>query len=186
MKFFFKYKRTIVSVFILLGISALSPFGNNLRKYTGVLLARLSVSAKTNLELSDEAYAWELVDTESNQFSFEKVKGQVIFLNFWATWCQPCVKEMPEIQKLHEGYRSKVAFLLVTQEDPEKVESFLDRSELELPIYYSRAGIPSEIVPKTLPTTYIIDKKGTIVTAESGARPWNSQQYRDLLDELVQ
>ena len=185
MKFFSKHKILIISLFIVLGMLCLSPIRNTLRKYTGVLLARFSVSSKANHKLSDKAYSWQLVDAESKPYSFEFVKGQVIFLNFWATWCKPCLKEMPEIQKLYEDYGSKVTFLLVTQENTKKVKSFLDRRKLELPIYYSRDGIPNEIASKTLPTTYIIDKEGTITVAESGARTWNSPQYRRLLDELI-
>ncbi|WP_149275302.1 TlpA disulfide reductase family protein [Pareuzebyella sediminis] len=185
MKFFSKHKILIISAFILLGILGLSPIGSTVRRYTGILLARLSVSAKEDLKLSGEAYTWQLADAQTKPFGFESVKGQVVFLNFWATWCKPCIKEMPEIQKLYDDYGSKVTFLLVTQEDTKKVRSFLERRELELPIYYSQAEIPDEIASKTLPTTYIIDKEGTIKIAESGPRAWNSSQYRRLLDELI-
>lgn len=185
MEFVSRHKRLIISVFILLGIVALSPVGTALRRYGGRVLARMSVSNKTDSLLENRVYSWELLDAEGMPVTFGAVKGQVVFLNFWATWCKPCIQEMPEIQKLYNDYGSEVAFLLVTKEDSSKVKPFLNRRKFDIPIFYSKSDIPKKIDSKTLPTTYIIDKNGKIIVAESGAKPWNSEKYRTLIDELL-
>lgn len=85
------------------------------------------------LESSD--FSWKLVSPDGKLIEFEEFRGKVVFLNFWATWCPPCRAEMPDIQRLYEDYEDRIAFILVTQEDPVNVQSFIEDKGYSVPFY---------------------------------------------------
>lgn len=184
-------KRSVVSILLILFLVGLvvyffTPLGPKVRGYAGRLWSKNAVALKADRQISDEAYDWQLTGTDSNAYGFTESKGKVVFLNFWATWCGPCLKEMPDIQKLYDDYGDKVDFLLVTQEETAKVDVFLQKKEYTLPIYFTETqDIPEEIASKSMPTTYIIDTSGKIVLAETGAKDWNSVEVRAILDGLL-
>ncbi len=184
-------KRSIVSILLIvlvLGLGAyfFTPLGPKVRGYAGRLWSKNAVALKTDRQVTDAAYEWQLTGTDGNPYDFAEVKGKVVFLNFWATWCGPCLKEMPVIQKLYDDYGDKVGFLLVTQEETAKVDAFLKKKKYTLPIYFTgTADIPEELASKSIPTTYIIGKSGKIALAETGARDWNSEEVRTILDGLL-
>jgi len=134
-------------------------------------------------ELGD--YQWQLVDLKGNPMEFRTLKGEVILVNIWATWCPPCVAEFPSFVKLHQDYGDKLAFVFVARDDPKKVEAFLQRKGYELPVYYPVSDPPTEFSGSSIPATYIIGKSGEIAVDEKGAANWNSRQTRELLDALL-
>ena len=112
-------------------------------------------------------------------------KGKVTFLNYWATWCAPCIAELPEIQKLYADYGNKVNFILLTQEDVKVVQKFLVKKGYNLPTFSPTMKAPEKLQESSLPTTYIIDAKGNIIIRETGAANWNSKKVRNKLDALL-
>lgn len=184
-------KRSLVSILLVaflvgLGTYLFTPLGPKLRGYAGRLWSKNAVALKTDRQVSEAGYQWPMTDSDGNPYSFTKEKGKVVFLNFWATWCAPCLKEMPDVQRLFDDYGDKVGFVLVTEEDTAKVQIFLRKKGYTLPIYLTeKANIPEELASKSVPTTYIIGKSGKIVRAETGAIDWNSNEVRSLLDGLL-
>jgi len=136
-------------------------------------------------QLSDLDFNWLLAWGQDEPFYFSNVRDQVIFLNFWATWCPPCVAEMPEIEKLYEQYGDKVAFVLVSNEKPEVVQAFLDKHEYVLPVFYMGTNPPEILNHRGLPTTFIISKDGHVVSKKTGAANWDSRATRKILDKLI-
>lgn len=112
-------------------------------------------------------------------------KGKVTFISYWATWCPPCIAEIPSLEELYNDYGNKINFLFITNEDPERVKRFLDKKELNIPAVLPRMDIPEPLFERSIPTNYVIDKMGSIVLKEQGAADWNSQEVRDLLDALL-
>jgi thiol-disulfide isomerase/thioredoxin len=121
----------------------------------------------------------------ANNMNLSEVKGNVVFLNYWATWCPPCVAEMPSVQSLYDDYKDKIAFVFITQDDLNKVDSFYKKKDYNLPTYNLMSAIAQEISTRSLPTTFIIDKKGKVALRETGASNWNSGKVRKLLDGLL-
>lgn len=143
-----------------------------------------SEKAEENRETLED-YNWNLRQLDSEEVNFSQSKGKVSVINFWATWCPPCVAEMPSFQKLYDTYGEDVDFYFVTSEEPEKVNRFMEKNGYTLPIYIQSYKSPKALQSNALPTTYLISKSGEIVIEETGAADWNSKKMRSLLDRLL-
>ena len=106
-------------------------------------------------------------------------KGQVVFLNFWATWCPPCLKEMPAMERLFLQMKGKPFVMLAVNqgESLEVVRAFLKRRGFTFPVVMDESGdIGASYNANALPLTYIIDRKGLIVGRARGSREWDQQE----------
>jgi thiol-disulfide isomerase/thioredoxin len=168
-----------------LAILLLTPIGFKVKVMLSRLLSSSVAMVKEELRLPLDTYEWKLTDTEGKRFDFATQKGEVVLVNFWATWCPPCVAEMPSMQKLYDAYGGKVTFMFVTTEDPQKVAAFLERKGYTVPVYYPQTEAPKTLDHKLLSTTYVVDREGKIVVAETGASDWNSDKVHTLLDGLL-
>ena len=145
-----------------------------------------SVKSADKIEFIN-SYNWELKGLNTQNLNFDEFEDKVIFVNFWATWCPPCRAEMPMIQKLHNDYKDKVAFVFVTNENWETVEKFFNKNGYDLPVYNSLSTPPQKFTEtNSIPASYLIDKKGNILISKTGAANWNSKKVRNLLDELIE
>ena len=133
-----------------------------------------------------DTYNWNLRGLNTENINFSKLEGDVVFVNFWATWCPPCRAEMPMIQKLFNDYQNEVAFIFVTTENWSTVEQFFNRNDYDLPVYNS-IGLPPDKFMETnsIPASYLIDKEGNILISKVGAADWNSSKVRNLLNKLL-
>lgn len=130
-------------------------------------------------------YSLELIDREGNTMSLAALKGKVIFLNIWATWCPPCVAEMPGIDQLHEDMGNEVAFVLLSlDEDFAKAMEFDTRKGYGLPIYAPAGSLPSAYQSTAIPTTYIIDAQGYIALKQEGMAGYNNEEFKNFLKSL--
>lgn len=112
-------------------------------------------------------------------------QGEITFLSYWATWCAPCIAELPGIQELYTDYGDKVNFVLLTQEETDRVQRFITKKKYNLPVYISQMQAPKILQENRIPTNYIIDAKGNIIIKETGAADWSSTKVRKLLDGLL-
>jgi len=162
-----------------------TPVGFYARVFIGRVLSTSAAVLKTELQMPVENFDWQLVDARGDEINFKNAKGKVVLINFWATWCPPCVAEMPSFQGLYDDYNEKVVFMFVAQDKVEKVSAFLAKKEYTLPVYYSKTVAPSVLSSKTIPTTYVINKEGKIIIAKTGVADWNSDKTRKILDRLL-
>ena len=131
--------------------------------------------------------AWGLQDLDGKSVRLSDFKGRVIFLDFWATWCGPCVDEIPSMQKLAQSVQGQpVSFLLVTDEDPQKVRDFVANRHLSLPVYLRRNDIPERLRAPGVPVTYVVDPAGTVVFRQRGVVNWDTDEARRFLADLSQ
>jgi thiol-disulfide isomerase/thioredoxin len=135
--------------------------------------------------LLPETYKWVLKDMTGERISISKFSDKVIFINLWATWCPPCIAEMPDLQKLYNDYGDKVEFLFVSNESTDVINSFLEKKKFTLPAYTPVSQYPSDFETQSIPTTFIINKKGEIVIRKAGVAQWNSKRMRGILDALI-
>ncbi len=130
-------------------------------------------------------YDWQLEDSEGNIFNYESTKDKVVLINFWATWCPPCIAEMPNLDKLYKDYNDKIVFLFVSDEDEEKISMFLEKHNYSFKAYKAISEYPNNFNVSSIPRTFLIDKKGNIVIDKTGASNWNSEKVRTLIDQLL-
>ncbi|CAM1333290.1 TlpA family protein disulfide reductase [Tenacibaculum aestuariivivum] len=140
---------------------------------------------KTEKSVKLKHYNWNLKGLNTSDINFNSTKNNVVFISFWATWCPPCIAEMPSIQKLYNDYKNQVTFILVTNENWNTVDKYYTKNQYNLPTYTNSSNPPHELKATSIPATYIINKQGNIVTAKKGAANWNSTKVRALLDQLI-
>lgn len=142
---------------------------------------RAQTQQKTKIlaeRLNQPASDFELETLTSGKVTLSSLKGKVVVVNFWATWCPPCREEMPKLQQVYEAYQGKdVAFLIASvDQEQEKVKPYIDDNHYTFPVYYGRPAAEQYEVD-SIPTTFIIDKSGTIQFKHIGYRP----DIRDVL-----
>lgn len=175
-------------IFILLVIGMLIPAS---RKEISAFMARLMASSPKEMKqnqqqkIPEEAWNWSVTDIEGRFVSLHEFKNKAIFLNFWATWCPPCIAEMPDIQELYDQFGQDVAFLLITDEDIQKVTAFMQKRGFEMPVYFHRGAVPEIFATNSIPTTWIIDPDGNITIRKTGAAKWNSKSMQQTMQEYI-
>jgi thiol-disulfide isomerase/thioredoxin len=126
-------------------------------------------------------------DASGRMVDLGQLKGKVIFLNFWATWCPPCLAEMPSVNKLHEKFKDdkNVVFILVDADsDLVKSQKYMDNKGYKLPVYQVASDIPEMIFKGSLPTTVVFDKKGRVSYNEVGAANYASEKFIEFIKKL--
>ncbi len=137
--------------------------------------------------LPDADFNLIVKDLDGNLINMNDYKGKVIFLNFWATWCMPCVAELPSINKLYNQFKDDVAFLLISNESLEKVKRYHTKKEYDVPFHIiDEAGkIPNLYYHESIPYTLIINKNGKIIKTSVGAEDWDDEDFINELKELI-
>lgn len=149
-------------------------------------LFKPSVSSKKAIPSVDLS-AIKFKDVNNNYISLGDFENKIIFLNFWATWCPPCLAEMPSINKLYEQFGSdkEVVFLLVDADgDFKKSQAYMTRKKFKLPIYAFASELPKQIFEGSLPTTIVFDKKGRISYHGVGAANYANPKFISFINEL--
>lgn len=119
--------------------------------------------------------------------SLADLKGKVIFLNFWATWCPPCRAEMPSISKFYRQFKEDdVVFIMVdADQDLKKSQAFMDKRKYPFSVYTFASDLPKSLFKGTLPTTVIFDKQGRIAMHGEGAANYSDQKFIDFIRVLL-
>ncbi|MCB1758939.1 MAG: TlpA family protein disulfide reductase [Gammaproteobacteria bacterium] len=132
----------------------------------------------------EPAPAFGLPDSEGVIHHLSDYRGRVVVLNFWSTWCVPCLKEMPALERNWQRIKPSggVVLAIAMQDDPAAIDRFRKRVELSFPILLDREGeVAAEWNVIAIPTTFIIDGKGRVVYTARGIREWDN----DLLIERI-
>lgn len=150
----------------------------------GLALISPSLISKES-QIKIETYNWELKALNGSSYNLETVKGKVVFINFWATWCPPCIAEMPSIQSLYNVYGDKIEFIFISQESPQTIKQFLNKENYTFNVYSYDNKPPINFDVSSIPRTFLIDKSGTIIFDKTGASNWNSLKVRNTIDFLL-
>ena len=148
-----------------------------------VLVKRVTIEDTKFNKLTD--YSWKLTDEHNTIYNFEEAKGKVVLINFWATWCPPCIAEMPSMQALYNDYNDKIEFLFVTNDPFTDINKFLAKHNYTFKVYKPAQAYPKFFDISTIPRTYLIDKEGNVIIDENGAANWNSKSVRSTIDKLL-
>lgn len=121
-----------------------------------------------------------LTDLNDQPVSLDQFKGKTVVINYWATWCKPCIAEMPSIQRAQDLLTKKgIVFLFASNESVDQINEF--KKEYNYNFNYLRLLNLEELNIQALPTTHIINRKGELVFSETGARKWDDTVNLDLI-----
>ena len=130
-----------------------------------------------------------LKDLKGQQVDLKALKGRVIFLNFWATWCGPCKEEMPSMQALYQEFKEKGFVFLTISVDYEglrPVKEFIEKNRYTFPVLIDQKGETLDLFEVNgIPTTFLIDKQGKMIGKVIGPRDWKSPEVISLLSQLM-
>lgn len=128
------------------------------------------------------------MDSSGKKTDAANLKGKVVFMNFWATWCPPCIAEMPSINKLYQHFdgNDQIVFLMVDVDNQiVKSEAFMTKKKLSLPVHVPMGDIPSYWLGGSIPTTIILDKDGKIAAKHEGMADYSRKEVIDFINNLI-
>jgi len=128
---------------------------------------------------------WNLRGLNVKDVNLNVLEDKIVFISFWATWCAPCIAEMPSMEMLYKDYEDKVEFLFVTNENWEVVSEFYKKKGYDFPTYNQLSNSPKELESSSIPATFILSKDKKIVVEKRGPANWNSSTTREILDNLL-
>ena len=121
-----------------------------------------------------------LTDLGDQSMDLKQFEGKTIFLNFWATWCKPCIHEMPSIKKVQDSLsKSGVIFLLASDESSDEIREF--EKNYNYNFNYAKVVNLEELNIQGLPTTYIFNHAGELVFSETGYRKWDDSANIEMI-----
>lgn len=126
-------------------------------------------------------------DVSGKVVAIGDLKGKVVFINFWASWCPPCLAEMPAIHKMYQKFKDNNSFVFIFVDADGnllKAQKFMDKRKYALPVYDVASDIPEAIFSGSLPTTVVLDKQGRVSYNESGAANYNADKFIVFMTKL--
>lgn len=122
---------------------------------------------------------------DGTAIDFDDLRGRPLFINFWATWCPPCIREMPTIVDLMHSVGEYVTVLLISVDNDDRdVQRYLRKHGLSVPVYFRDWQPGQSTFPaRMIPATFVVDAEGSIIYQHHGAADWSAAAFRAKLDE---
>jgi peroxiredoxin len=146
------------------------------------------VEGKVGLAKSMIAPDFTLDDIEGNSHTLSGYRGKVVLVDFWATWCPPCVVEIPHFVKLYNKYKEKGFVILGVSldTDEKRLRDFIEEKEMEYPVLVNAGKVSVIYAVEAIPTAYMIDKEGRIAGKFVGYRPGYEKEIEKLSLKLIE
>ncbi len=189
-----RWLKPLLSAGLLIGFLLVTGLFDDVQYYAQSAVLKTGVLAAST-EAPEEPppafdFQFTLQDMQGNPRAASELKGKVVFVNLWATWCGPCRVEMPSIQKLYEevGQHPSIAFVILSidrSEDKEKVRAYIAKKGFTFPVYMPLGYLTEQLNVPSIPTTFIIDKAGRVVQKEVGTTDFGRPRFRAYLEKLA-
>ncbi|WP_109833151.1 TlpA family protein disulfide reductase [Reichenbachiella versicolor] len=181
-----KETKEVITVLAIFGLLYFTGWGKHVSAFMqkGILMTGIiSPTIIQEKEAVSADYNFLLSDAEGNKVNFNEFKGKYIFLNFWATWCPPCIAEMPDINDLYlKVENSNTKFVMINlDQNFEKAKEYIAKKGYEFPIYKISSRRPEVFQSQSIPTTFIISPEGKIIVKKTGMAKYNTEEIRNLL-----
>lgn len=177
-----------VFLFIAISLASCGNTEKNRESKNAKENTRAEAAAKVEIQAPEDSDL-SFKDKDGNIVTLSSLEGKVVFINFWATWCPPCIDEMPSINELKHSFNGNddIEFLLVDVDNKiEKSTIFMEENAYDLPVYVPVSTLPPSFLGGAIPTTVILDKKGEMVARIEGGRDYTHPEIMKGLNELVE
>jgi thiol-disulfide isomerase/thioredoxin len=126
----------------------------------------------------------KLQELTGQSVDVSQFEGKTVFINFWATWCKPCIQEMPTIANVQEKLKNEgVVFLLASNEEPDQIEKFIKKHSYNF--HYVHLENMEVLKIQALPTTFIFNQEGKLKFSETGFRTWDEPANIELITKIM-
>lgn len=128
-----------------------------------------------------------LYTPDGEPFALSSLRGKVVLVNFWATWCEPCVTEMPSLQRVRDKFAQNFEVLGVNyQEGPARIKAFVDKSGITFPIVRDSDGAVAKAWgARIFPASYLVDRAGHVKHVLIGSADWTGLKLVSTLRALL-
>lgn len=172
---------------VILGMLFFTDAGKWIRvQVTGITLSAPSDSSGS-MDTSSSVYdfPFEIQDKAGNRFLLNHFKGKPLFVNFWASWCVPCLAEFGSLEVL-QAQVPEMEFVFITQESEEAYQSYLSRTGHQLDFYRQRSRLPVHMTHDAIPASFVLNPEGVIVFSHIGAADWDDKALIEQLKARIQ
>lgn len=149
--------------------------------------AELVTDDVATLDSSPKAdFSMNLINSKGNKVSMEEFRGKVIFMNIWATWCPPCIAEMPGINRLYNDVNKEdvVFIMLSVDQNFQKAIDFNKKKGYDFEVYRVDGQMPQMYSTQSIPTTYVIDSSEKIALTHLGMGDYDTKEFKEFLQQL--
>jgi thiol-disulfide isomerase/thioredoxin len=132
--------------------------------------------------------SFKFINSKGDTSALNALKGKVVLINFWASWCPPCRAEMPSLNELYKKLKGngRIVFLFINEDDSMRNGlDFISANQLEIPFYTATGDIPVEFFSGSLPTTVVINKDGEIISKHEGMADYDTDEFIQGLKNLL-
>jgi len=147
----------------------------------------MSLAAQAG-EMSGPAPDFTLTGLDGQKVRLADLKGQVVMINFWASWCGPCRQEMPLLNDIYSTYK-KAGFVLLGVNVDESVadaKGFLAKTPVNFPVLHDAEGKVADLYKnQAMPSSYFVDRKGNLTYLHQGYRPGEESEYKKVIKKLL-
>ncbi|WP_240775500.1 TlpA family protein disulfide reductase [Sphingobacterium psychroaquaticum] len=185
-------KKNIFTLLIVIFVGSMlfSPDAKSfvLRQLMATGIFNASIDKKEDDATSQINAHFEFMDEKGNIQNTSTLRGKVVFINFWASWCPPCRAEFPSIQKFHEKYEGNddLVFLTINLDDePQAGKLYLEKEKFTIPFLIPNGNIPNEYFSGSLPTTVVLDKTGKIRMHHAGMADYSKDSFYEEINQLL-
>lgn len=149
----------------------------------------LNVDVEEETKPEDFDYNFEVQHLDGRMVHGNELRGKVVFINLWATWCPPCRAEMPSIQRLYDQVNhDSVAFVMLSIDkanQKHKVKKYIEENDFTFPVYTLSGPVPEMMQVPSIPTTFVVGVDGKVRLKSTGMNNYNTKNFKKFLRKLM-
>lgn len=156
-------------------------FFTDVGQWVRIKMTSLTLSDPTNelgnIEEVKSVYdfPFQIMDADGDTFMLGERRGKPMFINFWASWCVPCLAEFSSLEEFQTHF-SDVEFMYISAESIEDFEQYVQKTPHELPFYRQMSKVPTQLRHGAIPASYLIDAEGNVIFQHIGAADWDDDE----------
>jgi peroxiredoxin len=155
---------------------------------TAAVVALLAAASAFALDAGERAPEIGLRDLDGNRVTIASLRGNVVLVDFWASWCEPCAEEMPVLERLYQRYRGQGFRVVAVSQDRQvsNVRSFLNEHSVSFPVVHDASHqVAGRYSPPRMPSSFIIDRNGVVRHVHAGYRSGDARAFEREIRALL-